>query len=146
MLRADIYLGALASHAPDILAAAQRAVAKASQSGQRILPDEAAFASSPSDSIDYAVMEKAERVAVVPVSMGWSDVGSWDALYELGAKDNGSNTTSGEVRLSTASGNLVQADGIRVSIHGVDDLIVVANGREVMIIPRGQSQKVKDFS
>jgi mannose-1-phosphate guanylyltransferase len=151
MLRADIYLAALADHAPDILEAAQKAVNQAAHEGQRILPDEAAFASSPSDSIDYAVMENAAkesngRVAVVPVSMGWSDVGSWDALYELGAKDDDGNAVIGDSRLVSASGNLVQADGIRVSIHGVDDLIVVANGREVMIIPRGQSQKVKDFS
>jgi mannose-1-phosphate guanylyltransferase len=146
MLRADVYLGALAVHAPDILSAAQKAINQATREGQRILPDETAFASSPSDSIDYAVMEKAERVAVVPVSMGWSDVGSWDALYDLGAKDSSRNSTKGDTRFSEANGNLVQADGIRVSIHGVDDLIVVANGHEVMIIPRGQSQRVKDFS
>jgi mannose-1-phosphate guanylyltransferase len=146
MLRADVYLGALAAHAPDILSATQKAIDQATREGQRILPDEAAFATSPSDSIDYAVMEKAERVAVVPVSMGWSDVGSWDALYDLGTKDAGGNAVVGNSRLVESNGNLVQADGIRVSIHGVDDLIVVANGREVMIIPRGQSQKVKDFA
>ncbi len=146
LFRADIYLGALAVHAPGILAAAQSAVDGANRDGRYIHPDHAAFAASPSESIDYAVMEKAERVAVAPVNMGWSDVGSWDALHEIGDKDDSHNTTIGEVRLSEASGNLIHADGIRVSVHGVDDLIVVANGKEVLILPRGSSQKVRDFA
>lgn len=146
LFRADIYLGVLAVEAPDMLAAAQAAMAAANRTGAQILPDHEAFAASPSDSIDYAVMEKAARVAVAPVAMGWSDVGSWDALHDLGDKDDGGNTTIGHVRLSEASGNLIHADGIRVSVHGVDDLIVVANGREVLILPRGSSQKVRDFA
>lgn len=146
LFRADIYLGALAVHAPDMLAAAQKAMAVASRDGNRITPDHDAFAACPSDSIDYAVMEKAERVAVLPVNMGWSDVGSWDALYDLNAKDAATNAVIGTARVNEASGNLIHADGIRVSVHGVDDLIVVANGREVMIMPRGSSQKARDFA
>jgi mannose-1-phosphate guanylyltransferase len=146
LFRADIYLGALASFAPDMLAAAQKAMAKAVRDGKQISPDAEAFATAPSDSIDYAVMEKAERVAVVPATMGWSDIGSWDALYELNAKDDQHNAVTGAARLDEAAGNLVHADEIRVSIHGVKDLIVVANGREVMILPRGASQKVRDFA
>ncbi|MEY2927220.1 MAG: hypothetical protein RL367_1697, partial [Pseudomonadota bacterium] len=83
LFRADIFLGALAIHAPAMLAAAQAAMAKARRTDQLITPDEVSFAACPSDSIDYAVMEKAERVAVVPVAMGWSDVGSWDALHDI---------------------------------------------------------------
>jgi mannose-1-phosphate guanylyltransferase len=146
LFRTDVYLGALAVEAPDILAAAQSAIASAKRTATKIYPDAAAFAASPSDSIDYAVMEKAARVAVAPVAMGWSDVGSWDALHELGGKDEGGNATIGDVRLSEASGNLIHAYGIRVSVHGVDDLIIVANGKEVLILPRGSSQKVRDFS
>jgi mannose-1-phosphate guanylyltransferase len=146
LFRSDIYLGALAVHAPDILAAAQKAMAAAKHHGNRITPDPDAFAACPSDSIDYAVIEKAERVAVVPVNMGWSDVGSWDALYELNAKDFATNAITGTARINDAQGNLIHADGIRISIQGVSDLIVVANGKEVMIIPRGQSQDVKKFS
>lgn len=145
LFRADAYLGALAIHAPEMLAAAQRAMAAAQHDGNCITPDADAFAACPSDSIDYAVMEKADRVAVVPVSMGWSDVGSWDALYDLNEKDEGGNALSGTVRLSQAHNNLIHADGIRVSVHGIDDLIIVANGREVMILPRGASQNVRDF-
>ncbi len=146
LFRADIYLGVLSVHAPDMLAAVQTAMDRAERFDNQILPDAAAFAGCPSDSIDYAVMENAGRVAVAPVSMGWSDVGSWDSLHEIGAKDHDGNTTIGAVRLSEASGNLVHADGIRVSVHGVNDLIVVANGSEVLILPRGASQKVRDFA
>ncbi|MEQ1538985.1 MAG: mannose-1-phosphate guanylyltransferase/mannose-6-phosphate isomerase [Sphingorhabdus sp.] len=146
LFRADVYLDALAAHAPAVLAAAQKAMASAAREGNRITPDADAFAACPSDSIDYAVMEKAERVAVVPVNMGWSDVGSWDALYDLNAKDPAANAVTGIARLDAATGNLIHADGIRVSIHGLDDLIVVANGREVMIMPRGSSQNVRNFA
>lgn len=146
LFRADAYLEALAMYAPEILAAAQKAMAAANREGNRITPDADAFAGCPSDSIDYAVMEKAERVAVVPVNMGWSDVGSWDALYDVNTKDAAANAVAGNARIDAASGNLIHADGIRVSIHGVDDLIVVANGREVMIMPRGSSQNVRNFA
>jgi mannose-1-phosphate guanylyltransferase/mannose-1-phosphate guanylyltransferase/mannose-6-phosphate isomerase len=146
LFRADIYLGALSVHAPEILAAAQKAMAGASRHANRIAPQAEAFTTCPADSIDYAVMEKAERVAVVPVSMGWSDVGSWDALYELSAKDAQGNAATGTTRLDSGSGNLIHAEGIRVSLHGVNDVIIVANGKEVMILPRGSSQMVRDFA
>ena len=140
------FLAALGEHAPVIGDAAQAAMAGATQQGAMIRPNEATFAASPSDSIDYAVMEKAARVAVAPVSMGWSDVGSWDALYELGAKDSAANCLSANVRLLEGSGNLVRSDGLKISISGVDDLIVIASGNEVMILPRGSSQDAKKFS
>lgn len=146
LFRADHFVAALATHAPDMLAAAQSAMDKAVRSGQRVYPDESAFAASPSDSIDYAVMEKADRVACVPVAMGWSDLGSWDALHEIGERDAGGNVLSGPVRLTDGSGNLIKSDGIRISAAGIDDLIIVASGNEVMILPRGQSQRVKGFS
>ncbi|MET0307606.1 MAG: sugar phosphate nucleotidyltransferase, partial [Sphingomonas sp.] len=97
LFRADIYLGALAAYAPEMLAAAQDAMAKGRRAGTRIWPDPEAFAASPSDSIDYAVMEKAPRVAVVPVSMGWSDVGSWDALHAISEADEAGNVVRGDV-------------------------------------------------
>jgi mannose-1-phosphate guanylyltransferase len=146
LFRADRYLGALAVHAPDILAKAQEAMRGASRDGHYMRPQSEAFAACPADSVDYAVMEKDDRVAVVPADMGWSDVGSWDALYEIGAKDESGNVVSGNVRLDAANGNLVKADGMRVSIHGVSDLIIIANGSEIMILPRGSSQKVRDFA
>ncbi len=151
LLRADIYLAALEMHAPEMLAAVQRAMAAAVREGRQIMPDADAFAACPADSIDYAVMEKTTgqgggRVAIVPVSMGWSDVGSWDALFDLAQRDADNNAHRGIVRSDAAKGNLIHAEGVRVSVHGVSDVIVVANGREVMILPRGRSQKVRDFA
>jgi mannose-1-phosphate guanylyltransferase len=142
LFRADAYLRALAEFAPAMLDAARASMEAATQTGQRILPDADAFAASPSDSIDYAVMEKADRVAVVPVSMGWSDIGSWDALHALNANAAG-HAHSGDVIALDTSGCLLSSDGIRIAAVGVSDLIVVASGDSVLIMPRGQSQDVK---
>ncbi|CAN5341104.1 hypothetical protein BH10PSE14_BH10PSE14_38560 [soil metagenome] len=140
---ADTYLEALARHAPDMLAACQRAMNSATRVGQRIFPDAEAFGAAPADSIDYAVMEKAERVAVVPVSMGWSDLGSWDALHAISDCDGDGNACEGDVVMIETSNCLIRSDGMRVATLGVSDLIIVASGNDVLILPRGRSQDVK---
>ena len=88
-------------------------------------------------------MEKAERVAVVPVSMGWSDLGSWDALHAISACDDDGNACKGDVVAIDTENCLIRADGVRVARSGSSDLIVVANGNDVLIMPRGRSQEVK---
>ena len=142
LFRADVFLSALKAHAPDILAATSGAITSATRHGSHVLPDADAFAASPSDSIDYAVMEKADKVAVVPVSMGWSDVGSWDALHTLGSDDDG-HAHHGSVLALDTSNCLLRSDGIRIAAVGIRDLIVVASGNDVLILPRGSSQDVK---
>jgi mannose-1-phosphate guanylyltransferase len=146
LFRADIYLETMDSFAPEMAVASAAAMAGAERTGNLVRPHHDSFAACPSDSIDYAIMEKATRVAVAPVSMGWSDVGSWDALHELGNKDEAGNVTTGTVRIDQSNGNLIHADGMRISIHGIDDLLIVANGKEVMIMPRGTSQNVRIFA
>jgi mannose-1-phosphate guanylyltransferase/mannose-1-phosphate guanylyltransferase/mannose-6-phosphate isomerase len=144
LFRADVYLGALASFAPDILAAVQTSMEKSRREGARIWPEAEAFAASPSDSIDYAVMEKAPRVAVVPVTMGWSDVGSWDALHAISEGDTDGNVVRGDAVVIDSRNCLVQAEpGRRVALVGVEDLIVVAAGDDILVLPRGRSQEVK---
>ena len=143
LFRADAYLENLALYAPAILTSGQQAMGAAKYDGVQIMPGEGAFAESSSDSIDYAVMEKAERVAVVPVSMGWSDVGSWDALYGLGIKDAGGNVSDGDVTALDTSNCLIRTDGLRIATVGVSDLIIVASGDTILIMPRGRSQDVK---
>jgi mannose-1-phosphate guanylyltransferase len=143
LFRADMYLQALARFAPGMLTAAQDAMTKATRDGIRVYPDADAFGASPDDSIDYAVMEKADRVAVVPVSMGWSDVGSWDALHAISDTDAAGNAHQGEVIAIETSNCLVRSDGARVAMVGVSDLIVVASGDDILILPRGRSQEVK---
>lgn len=145
LFRADRFLDALAIHAPAILSAIHDAMEGAGRSGVRVRPDADAFAASPSDSIDYAVMEKDDRVAVVPASMGWSDVGSWDAIHAIGRPDVDGNVLRGTAVVQNASQCLIYGDpGKRVALVGVRDLIVVVSGDDVLIMPRGQSQQVKN--
>jgi mannose-1-phosphate guanylyltransferase len=143
MFRADMFIAALAQFAPDMLVACQRSMEKARREGVRIYPDEDAFAACPSDSIDYAVMEKADRVAVVPVAMGWSDVGSWDALHELSDGDGNGNSIRGDVVAIETRDCMIRSDGLRIAAVGVSDLIIVASGNDVLVLPRGRSQEVK---
>jgi len=143
LFRADAYLAALDEFQPAMLAAARTAVAQARRDGRRVLPDRAAFESCTSDSIDYAVMERARKVACVPVDMGWSDLGSWDMLHSIAAKDDAGNAADPSATLIETHNCLVRSDGVKISLVGVDDLIVVASGDEILIVPRGKSQLVK---
>jgi mannose-1-phosphate guanylyltransferase/mannose-1-phosphate guanylyltransferase/mannose-6-phosphate isomerase len=140
---AGAYLDALATHAPEILAAVERAMQSATREGDRLYPNAHDFAASPSQAIDYAVMEKADRVAVVPVEMGWSDVGSWDALHAISAIDEDGNAHHGEVFAIDTQRCLIRSEGPVVAAVGVSDLIVIATPDAVLIMPRGESQEVK---
>jgi mannose-1-phosphate guanylyltransferase len=144
LFRAGVMLDALGRHAPGILRAAEAAMAAASRDGLRIHPDRAAFAASPAQSIDYAVMERAEKVAVVPVSVGWSDIGSFEALYEVSDKDADGNVAVGSGLAVDAKGCLIRSEGPLVAAIGVEDLVIVATTDAVLVVPRRQSQKVKD--
>lgn len=143
LFRADAFLDALAQHEPAMLDAVRRALATGERDGTRIRPGAQAFAEAPNESIDYAVMEKSDRVAVVPVSMGWNDVGSWDALHAISAADDAGNTFRGDVIALETSNCLARSDGARIAMVGVTDLIVVASGNDILILPRGRSQEVK---
>jgi mannose-1-phosphate guanylyltransferase len=120
-------LEALAAHAPEVLAAVR-----------------GDFAAAPSVSIDKAVMEKADKVAVVPAAMGWSDIGSWDALHALGPHDADGNVLAGDVVAPGSRDCLVRSDGPVVVALGVEGLVIVATERAVLVVPRGESQRVKE--
>jgi mannose-1-phosphate guanylyltransferase/mannose-1-phosphate guanylyltransferase/mannose-6-phosphate isomerase len=143
LFRADRYLEVLEREAPAMVEAARTSMAAAWRDGSRVWPDAGAFAASPSDSIDYAVMEREHRVAVVPVAMGWSDLGSWDALHAISERDSSGNVHSGAVIAIDTANCLVRSDGARIALVGVSDLIVVASGDDILILPRGRSQDVK---
>lgn len=143
MFRADAYLAALGRHQPAMLAAATAAMEGASRSGTHISPASQAFAACPSESIDYAIMEHETLVACVPVDMGWSDVGSWDALHTISTKDGLGNAVRGNALAIGANNCFIHTDGPRVTLVDVDDLIVVVSQGEVMILRRGESQKVR---
>jgi mannose-1-phosphate guanylyltransferase len=105
------------------------------------------YGTLPSISIDHGVMEKVETVAVVPVSCGWSDVGSWQASWELGARDEADNvlrTDVGATVVSDATGNVVVAPpGKVVALVGVHDLVVVDTPDALLVVPRSRAQDVK---
>lgn len=143
LFRADAYLSALERHQPVMLAAVRASLAAADRAGRHVSPNPQAFAGCPSDSVDYAIMEREQRVACVPVDMGWSDVGSWDSLHAISTKDTSGNAVRGRTLALGANNCLVHSDGPRVVLVDVDDLIVVASGDEVMILRRGESQKVR---
>jgi mannose-1-phosphate guanylyltransferase/mannose-1-phosphate guanylyltransferase/mannose-6-phosphate isomerase len=144
MFRAGRYLAALRNLAPAVADAVSAAMDQARSADPDIRPDPESFARSPSVSIDYAVMEKDGRVAVVPVEMGWSDIGSWDALHELGEQDVRGNVASGPANLIDSDNCLVHSAGKRVVTLGVSNLIVVVGDDEVLVLQRGQSQRVKE--
>jgi mannose-1-phosphate guanylyltransferase/mannose-1-phosphate guanylyltransferase/mannose-6-phosphate isomerase len=143
LFTAGAYIAELEQFAPGMASAARAALGAARRHGRQIHPEAETFGRSPSESIDYAVMEKAERVAVVPVDMGWSDVGSWDALHELAPKDIDGNAHHGEVIAIDTSNCLIRSEGPVVAVVGVKDVIVIATHDAVLVLPRGDSQQVK---
>lgn len=143
LFRADAYLAAMERHQPDMLAAVRASMSDAKRDGAHVFPDAKAFHACPSDSIDYAIMEREAHVACVPVAMGWSDVGSWDSLHAISARDADDNAVRGDALMLGAHNCLVHSDGPRVTLVDVDDLIVVVSGGDVMILKRGESQKVR---
>jgi mannose-1-phosphate guanylyltransferase/mannose-6-phosphate isomerase len=143
VFRADRYLDELRAQRPEILAAVQQAVAKATRDLDFLRLDEAAFAACPSDSIDYAVMEHTRAASVVTADFKWSDVGSWSALWELGAKDAAGNVTRGDVYLDQARNSYVRAENRLVAAVGVEDLLIVETDDAVLVAHKDHAQDVK---
>jgi mannose-1-phosphate guanylyltransferase / mannose-6-phosphate isomerase len=129
--------------APDVLAQARRAVEGRVQDLDFIRLDAAAFGACPSISLDYAVAERTARAAVVPADLGWSDVGSWDALWEQTPKDGQGNVAIGDVMLEGASGCFARSDGILTAVVGLQDAVVVVTPDAVLAMHRDRAQDVK---
>jgi mannose-1-phosphate guanylyltransferase / mannose-6-phosphate isomerase len=140
---AALYLSELERLRPDMLAACKTALKQAKADADFIRLDKAAFADCPADSIDYAVMEHTSQAAVVPVGMGWSDLGSWDALWEMSDKDPAGNALSGKVVAEDTRNCYLRSENGLVAAIGVEDLVVVATDDAVMVAPRNRTQEVK---
>lgn len=132
-----------ATHAPAVLAAARAALAAATRDLDFVRLGAAAFAASPSISVDHAVMERTRRAAVVPARIGWSDVGSWDALWQASPRDGSGNALSGRVEALDCEGCLIRADGLVVAAIGLRDVALVVTDDAVLAMPRARSQEVK---
>lgn len=129
--------------ASDIREGAREALRLASRSGNSILLDAETFGRVRSEAVDRAVMEKTKRAAVAPCEIGWADVGSWAELWRLSSKDAKGNVADGPILLEDSSDTLVRSDGVQVSVMGVSDLVIVASGNSILIMPRSRAQDVK---
>lgn len=144
LFKASRYLEELATHAPAILDAARTAYERAKVDLDFVRIDAESFAQAPSDSIDYAVMEKTKRAAVVPVSCGWSDIGSWEALWLSSEKDEQGNHIEGDVIAMDTSGSLIWSHNRHlVATLGLQDVVVVTTADATLVAKRDASQDVK---
>jgi mannose-1-phosphate guanylyltransferase/mannose-6-phosphate isomerase len=141
--RADVMLGELRGFEPDIVGAAEEAIDKAGQDLGFLALDAEAFGKSPKKSIDYAVMERTKHAAVVPADIGWSDVGSWDAVWKLSKRDSKGNSIYGEGVAIDSDNVHVRSTGLLTAVVGVKDLIVVTTQDAVLVLARDQGDKVK---
>ena len=142
VVSAGVLMGELDRFAPQIAQAVRAAVAEATAGpGPRLLPD--SFRQAPKISIDYAVMEKTELAAVLPVAFGWSDLGAWDAVWTASGRDAQGNAGSGDVLLVDAQGCLVRAGEAQVAVLGLSDVAVIVQGRQILVCDLKASQTVK---
>ncbi len=145
MVRASVWLAALGRLQPAMLAAVEAAHTAAGVDADFVRLDKAAFTASPSDSIDYAVMEHLapEEGAVVALDAEWSDVGAWSSLWEIAARDAGGNATRGDVCAVDCTDSMIVAEHRFVATLGCDDMVVVETADAVLVAPKARAQEVK---
>jgi mannose-1-phosphate guanylyltransferase / mannose-6-phosphate isomerase len=143
LARADVLIAEARSHVPDVITAAEAALAVAKTEPGVVSLDADAYAKSPRISLDYGIMEKTNRSAVLPVSYGWNDIGTWDSVAGVLSKDASSNAIHGSTLVKTGSGNIIYAQGVKAVVHGLDDVIVVATPEAVLVMKKGGSEAVK---
>jgi len=143
LFRADVLLSELKRLEPAMAEAAQVAVAKASTDLGFLRLQPEVFAKAPQKSIDYAVMEKTDRAAVVAGDFRWSDIGSWDALFDITPHDGSGNVVHGPAVTMDSSGCVLHSDGHLVATVGVKDMVIVSTSDAVMVVPRARAQEVK---
>ena len=145
LFRADVLLSELARLEPEMAKAVQESVEKATTDLGFLRLDPQAFARAPQKSIDYAVMERTDRAAVIAGDFRWSDIGSWDALFDVTPQDTNGNVLQGPAVTLDARGCVVHSDGRLAALVGVEDLVVVSTSDAVMVVPRARTQDVKEL-
>ena len=147
VLKASVWLAALGSFRPDIASATRLAWSARSTDAPFVRPGKAEFGAVPADSVDYAVMEhcpgSAFDLRMVSLAAGWSDLGAWDAVWQVSAKDGSGNASTGDVLLNDCNDTLVHATSRLVSVVGLRDVVVVETADAVMVSDRARSQDVK---
>jgi len=137
------YLAELDRHRPGVVDACRAAVEHGTEDLDFFRLDREAFAECPADSIDYAVMEKTGAAAVVPANVGWSDIGSWSALWEIGTKDEHGNVLKGQVMAQDSGNSYLRSENQLLAVIGVRDMIIVATEDAVLVAPLDRAQDVR---
>lgn len=137
------YLKELEAHRPDILSACKAAIADASEDLHFTRVNADLFAQCPAESVDYAVMEKTDKAAVVALDAGWSDIGSWSALWDVSSKDEVGNSLTGDVIARDTKNTLVRADSRLVATVGVDNLVIIETKDALLVAHKDKVQDVK---
>ena len=145
MFKAETLIDELTAHSPDIVKAVSSAVKNATQDLDFIRLEEQSFSLSPGDSIDYALMEKSNNVVVVPLDAGWSDVGSWSTLYDIGVKDSSGNVLKGDVIAKDTTNTYIYASHHMVTTVGVDNLVVIDTPDATFIASQDKAHEVKSI-
>jgi len=145
IFRADVMQGELGRFEPTMTEAAEAAIAGAKRDLGFLVLDAEAFARAPKKSIDYAVMEKTDKAAVIPADIGWSDVGSWGAVLDLSPQDEQGNAVRGQGLVMDGRNVLVRSDALLTAVVGVDDVIVVTTQDAVLVLGRQHGDKVKQL-
>ncbi len=145
LLKASKYLESLERWAPEIYQACLDSMKARTLDGQFIRPEPTRFSESPSDSVDYAVMEKSESVSVIPLDCGWSDVGSWSALHDVLESDDRRNSMDGDVLMHDCDNSLLLSESRLVGAVGLDNVIVVETKDSVLVANRDRCQDVKEL-
>ena len=143
MFKATTLIDELTSHSPKIVTSVNDAVNNAVQDLDFIRLDKQAFESSPSDSIDYALMEKSDNVVVVPLDAQWDDIGSWSALHDIGSKDSQGNVIKGDVITQETTNTYINADHKMVAVIGVDNIIIIETADATLVASKDKAQDVK---
>ncbi|WP_421991855.1 mannose-1-phosphate guanylyltransferase [Qipengyuania sp.] len=144
--RAGKFLAELSRHRPDLSSATRRAYELGTRVSAILRPDSDSFAAIEGESVDYAVMENTDHAAMVDVSMGWSDIGNWDALFRERQLPSDDNVIVGPGEVIGATGVMIDSDGPHVTLIGANDLIVVVDGEDILVTARSAVQRVGEAS
>ena len=146
LFKASRYLEELQKYCPDIYEACKLSMTDISKDNDFLRVNEAVFAACPAESIDYAVMEKTNDAAVVPLNAGWSDIGSWSSLWDVSEKDCDGNASFGDVMLHESNNSYIRADRKLVAAIGVDDLVIISTKDVLVVAHKNRVQDVKVIS
>jgi mannose-1-phosphate guanylyltransferase/mannose-1-phosphate guanylyltransferase/mannose-6-phosphate isomerase len=145
MFKASVIIKELKKHAPVMLEVCSNALEKGVEDLDFFRLDKESFKKSPSDSLDYAIMEKTDIGVVIPIDAGWNDLGSWEALWQAGSKDEDRNVISGDVFVSEVKNSYLHAESRLVAAVGLENHVVIETKDAVLVAPRDKVQNVKDL-